>query len=460
MLYKQPFVPYLNISLCLVLLFLALPTLLNRKEDIKVRVSFFLIYFAVIVTCLLNLLIFFKDNYKLTYFGYIFSFFSVLFGPLIYYYIKNLLESRVSKGILLTLIPGFISVGYGVYLIFTSDKEQQRIFNAMLNKDHFFYEVLNLFKLILALFYCAKSWLFINDFERECELHDQMTLKLKLSWAKEFVVYMFVNILIFLVLVLVLTNYFNVNTLNMDLIGMPIFMLIVYFLVAIRSMMMYKEFEYQVVLTKFKAETVLQEQRIQLSRDLHDSLGAQLTFTSSILDSIRNSENNFDQSTQNKLNKLSEFSENSIAELKSVLWVLNTEKIFLIEFKARLLNLIKDVRESQQHVEIEFNFEIIQNLPVSGKVSVNLFRVIQELINNMLKHSLATHFSINIKQSNNLLFLLVTDNGCGFNWEKEKFTSFGLINIHNRIIEIQGQVEVITEENKGTIFSIQIPLTT
>jgi len=138
MLYKQPFVPYLNISLCLVLLFLALPTLLNRKEDIKVRVSFFLIYFAVIVTCLLNLLIFFKDNYKLTYFGYIFSFFSVLFGPLIYYYIKNLLGSRVSKGILLTLIPGFISVGYGVYLIFTSDKEQQRIFNAMLNKDHFF----------------------------------------------------------------------------------------------------------------------------------------------------------------------------------------------------------------------------------------------------------------------------------------------------------------------------------
>ena len=90
MLYKEPFVLYLNISVCIILLFLALPSLLNRKEELKVRLAFFLIFFVVIATCVINLLVLYTENYRLVFLGYFVFFISLLFGPAIYYYVKNL----------------------------------------------------------------------------------------------------------------------------------------------------------------------------------------------------------------------------------------------------------------------------------------------------------------------------------------------------------------------------------
>ena len=89
MLYKEPFVLYLNISVCFILLFLALPSLLNKREGLKVRVAFALIFFVVIATCLTNLLVLYPENHKLVSLGYFVFFISLLFGPLIYYYVIN-----------------------------------------------------------------------------------------------------------------------------------------------------------------------------------------------------------------------------------------------------------------------------------------------------------------------------------------------------------------------------------
>src|SRR5690606_24349481 len=122
MLYKEPFVLYLNISVCLILLFLALPSLLNRREELKVRVAFSLIFFTVITNCTTNVAILLWENDRMVPIVFMLFFIPLLFGPSIYYYVKNLLGHRVDKGILLSLIPGASSFIYGIHLTFSDNK--------------------------------------------------------------------------------------------------------------------------------------------------------------------------------------------------------------------------------------------------------------------------------------------------------------------------------------------------
>jgi signal transduction histidine kinase len=328
----------------------------------------------------------------------------------------------------------------------------------MITGKHLFYEITNLLTLVLTVIYCIKSWLFLKKYKQvKFETRDSVN-KLKMSWANEFIIYMFSNVFIFLVLVLVLTNFFGVSTMDMDLIGMPVFMLIVYLLIAIRNMMMFKEYEHQFVLAKLEADKELQQQRLKISRDLHDSLGAQLTFSNSLLDSIRSSAATLDEKTYRKINTLSEFSQNSVSELKSVLWVLNTDEIHLQDLKARMLNLVKDAGDAHENMQIDFDFSFTENSLLSGKQAINLFRVVQEIINNSIKHANAREFSIEVKQAGDWLFLRIKDNGIGFDWEKEKNKSFGLSHIKDRVPEISGQLQVHTGATIGTVYQIKIPL--
>lgn len=458
MLYKEPFVLYLNISVCLILLFLALPSLLNKREELKVRVAFFLIFFVVIVICLINLAVLYSENYKLAFMGFYAFILPLLFGPIVYYYVVNLLGSKVSKAIYFSLIPGILSISYGVYLGFSNNMVQQKVFQKILDGDHLFYEVTNLLTLILTLVYCLKSWVFINKFRKKNtgELHSLLVIKI--AWAREIILYIFANVFIYIILVLVLTIGFNVTTMDMDLIGMPIFMLVVYLLVAIRSMMMYKDFEHEFVLAKIEAEKDLQEQRLKISEDLHDTLGAQLTFINTILDGMKNIPSKIDSTVTNKINMLSDLSENSIVDLKNTLWVLNTKEIQLQDLKEKILNFIKNVSEVKEDVEFDLNFNISKNYKLQSKQAINLFRTVQEIMNNAVKYSDATKIKLEIEQMDRNLYLEITDNGKGFNYEKEKNKSFGLKNIENRITSINGQMNLETSAGNGTKYIIKIKI--
>ena len=458
MLYKEPFVLYLNISVCFILLFLALPSLLNKREGLKVRVAFALIFFVVIATCLTNLLVLYPENHKLVFLGYFIFFISLLFGPLIYYYVINLLGGKVSKSIYFSLIPGIVSVSYGLYLAFSDNMVKRKVFQKMLVGDHLFYEVTNLLTLILTLFYCIKAWFFINKFLKEKETNTHSLLVIKIAWAREFIIYIFANVFIFLILVLVLTNGFGVTIMDMDLIGMPVFMLFVYLLVAVRNMMMYKDFEHQYILSNLESEKQIQEQRLEISRNLHDNFGAQLTFMNSILDGLKSSSSQMDASVNSKINTLSDFSENSIAELKNTLWVLNSKEIHLEDFKIKVLNFIKAVSEVKEEVKFHIDFVITENFILSSKQAVHLFSLLQEIVNNALKYADATEIKINVQQNKNTLQVNIADNGKGFDYDKEKNKSFGLRNIESRIAAINGQMNLETSVGNGTKYNIQIEL--
>lgn len=211
-------------------------------------------------------------------------------------------------------------------------------------------------------------------------------------------------------------------------------------------------------LLKEQAHSLMQHQRLQISRDLHDSLGAQLTFINHTLDSLKNISSNLDNAINQKINTLSTFSENTIQELKNTLWVLNTAEINIQDLKFKILNFINNASEAKEDINFKLNFDVSSNLILSSKQAINLFRVVQEIINNAIKYAQATEIKIEVKQTENKLFITLADNGKGFDYKKEKDKSFGLKNIESRINEINGTSTIDTSIGNGAIYNIEIVL--
>ncbi len=198
--------------------------------------------------------------------------------------------------------------------------------------------------------------------------------------------------------------------------------------------------------------------QLEISRELHDSLGSQLTLISSISDSLKNSAIILDESISKKINTLSEFSENTINELKNTIWVLNSSELKLHELKVKLLNFISQASEAQEKVKFHFSFDIQHDVQLNSKQAINLYRIFQEILNNAIKYSQAEDIFVVVEQAANHLYIKIRDNGIGFNWETEKNKSLGLANIQQRIMELGGQLGIETSAGKGTQFEITVKL--
>jgi len=95
---------------------------------------------------------------------------------------------------------------------------------------------------------------------------------------------------------------------------------------------------------------------------------------------------------------------------------------------------------------------------LSSKQAINIFRVLQEIVNNALKHANSSQISVIIAQNQNNLEIEIKDNGIGFNFDEKKKKSFGLTNIQNRVQEINGMLKVHSQQDKGTNYLITITL--
>ena len=207
-----------------------------------------------------------------------------------------------------------------------------------------------------------------------------------------------------------------------------------------------------------QANYKIQEQRLDISRELHDNVGSQLTFIISILDNLKSSSVKFEESIDKKIDTLSNFANKSISELRDTIWVLNSKQLTLSELKSRMLNFIKDAGDSVDKTQFHFNFEIDNDVQMSSKQAINSYRILQEIVNNAIKHADAKDVFVSVNQNQNTIEMEISDNGTGFDFEQKKKKSFGLTNIKNRVEEINGSLKVTSNSENGTIYSITIQL--
>ena len=208
-------------------------------------------------------------------------------------------------------------------------------------------------------------------------------------------------------------------------------------------------------LSKTKTQNKLQEQRLHISRDLHDNIGSQLTFIISSIDNLKFLTKSSDEKIKNKLTNINSFASSTISQLRDTIWAMNKNEISYPDFHGRVLGFIEKAKIAKSDVQILFISNLKDDITFSSVTGINLFRVVQESINNSLKYSEASKIEISFNEEKDAINIRINDNGKGFDINTVEFGN-GLNNMQTRIEEIGGKIDLTSTIGKGTYINIHI----
>ncbi len=175
-----------------------------------------------------------------------------------------------------------------------------------------------------------------------------------------------------------------------------------------------KENELKQALIHIENQNELQEQRLAISKDLHDNIGSQLTFIISSLDNLKYFEFTKDK-LYTKFDSIGTFTRSTITDLRDTIWAMNKEAITFEDLKTRTTNFIEAAKTSLLGITFEFNYpKNTDEVTLNSLQGIEVYRIIQEAVNNAVKHANATKIVVDFKLFENSLEVSISDNGKGF----------------------------------------------
>lgn len=218
-----------------------------------------------------------------------------------------------------------------------------------------------------------------------------------------------------------------------------------------------KEGELATALARIETQNRLQEQRLRISRDLHDNIGAQLTFIISSLDNLKFGFSDMSEALSKKLGRISNFTTDTIYELRDTIWAMNKSEISMEDLQIRISNLIEKAKLSTNDTTFQFHIQdgIAVDRGFSSVVGMNVYRIIQEAVNNSIKYADATEISVRISEENNQYIIVIQDNGNGFDLHQQAGGN-GLHNMKKRAADSNGNLSITTEVGKGTTVRLMV----
>nr|WP_315028810.1 sensor histidine kinase [uncultured Chryseobacterium sp.] len=194
-----------------------------------------------------------------------------------------------------------------------------------------------------------------------------------------------------------------------------------------------------------------ERERERIAKDLHDGLGGMLAGVK--INFSTWSANHLDLKSDHGFHKILSQLDSSITELRHVARNLMPESLLNFGLETALHDLCKFY--TRKDMEIIFQpLNIERNLSLS--IQLNIYRIVQELLANAIKHAEADSIFLQCSQSGERFLITVEDNGKGFDKEIEKTTkSMGLRNLKNRVNYLKGKME-IHSDNEGTTINIEL----
>lgn len=191
----------------------------------------------------------------------------------------------------------------------------------------------------------------------------------------------------------------------------------------------------------------IKEQRLRISRDLHDNIGSRLSYIISTVDNYLYAQPGADEKIRKRLKDISDFTKETILELRSTIWVLNKDEIEINELGEKIRSLASEYTKAiaPDLVVVEQD-RMVQK--IENTVAMNLFRIVQEAVNNSIKYADATKIIIGIKQQNTKVKFEVKDNGRGFDLTQVQ-SGNGLNNMQMRAREIGADLEIKSSPGNG-----------
>lgn len=197
-------------------------------------------------------------------------------------------------------------------------------------------------------------------------------------------------------------------------------------------------------------------ERKRMATHLHDGIGQLLTAANmnmSILDEYKKDENNFPK----VLNKTRDILSEAMLDVRTLSHQIMPNMLIKNSLADALRDLISKTTSPKLHIELKM--EGLKN-NLNQNIQVVMYRIIQECINNTIKHAKANKVEISLIQSNNMIEAIFKDDGIGFNPLKisSRNDGLGLDNIKSRIDMLKGDLKINSAEGKGTSIVMKIPI--
>lgn len=197
----------------------------------------------------------------------------------------------------------------------------------------------------------------------------------------------------------------------------------------------------------------LQNERIRVSRDLHDNIGAELTLIASSAELYRKKTQ--DKTLETELENIGANAKNAMQQLRETIWAISPKAIDLDNFSLKLKNYANKIL-SASSIKLSFNVEVPNgSLELGPAITINLYRICQEIINNACKHSKAKDFTIEICHLQNELKIVLKDNGVGFN-ENDVESGYGLQNMKGRVEDVGASLSFNSKVGSGTSYILAL----
>ncbi|MBU3715291.1 MAG: hypothetical protein FGM46_10165 [Ferruginibacter sp.] len=205
---------------------------------------------------------------------------------------------------------------------------------------------------------------------------------------------------------------------------------------------------------KLDAEIYSSElERNNIATELHNDIAPQLA-------SIKMRLHLIESNNPNQIEECSEAISNCIQQIRMISRDLAPISLYELDYQIAIKQYLHDFRV-EEHLSVEFielddiNLTHVQNNYV--------YRILQEIIHNAVKHSKGKHLKIEISKENDFLVIRTADDGIGFSMNKIKSTNklgYGLLGIQSKVDYLNGTL-VLDEKNKtGTVYNIHVPLKT
>ena len=204
-----------------------------------------------------------------------------------------------------------------------------------------------------------------------------------------------------------------------------------------------------------KEEAIIEKERKRIARDLHDTVSQELFAAHMILSGVSQQALKLDrEKMQTQLQSVTAILETAQKDLRVLLLHLRPVELEQKSLVEGIQILLKEL-EDKSDLKVAFK-QNVTKLP--KKIEEHIFRILQELISNTLRHAQASCLDVYLYQTNVELQLKVVDNGIGFQLGSLDDLSYGLRNIKERVEDMAGTVQLLTAPKQGLAVDIRIPL--
>ncbi len=235
---------------------------------------------------------------------------------------------------------------------------------------------------------------------------------------------------------------------TLSLIGLLVTLTVtIYYFQKLKRERLRKELELQTRLKQSEMEKKLTEEKLRISRELHDNIGSHLTFMISSLDNLHYQIQ--ENETRKKISHISQFGRSTMNELRNSIWAMKFQNGTIQDIVLKINEIKQTLKRNGKSLEIDIVNHVKTSYQLGSTQMLNIYRIVQEALQNIVKYANATKVHITFSENDRGFDMLIVDNGQGFDVNKV-YQGNGLKNMQQRCEEIGGKW-YLSSSPEGTV---------